>query len=391
MQRVARHATQQLFQQQSEPRPLWRAERRDHDVDRRATLGKYLAAPFTAAAGEAQCDCPAVMRTRPAFRQPVRNQPIDQPHRAGVAQAQYAAQGIDGDVSNVAQRHQSGGRLAAARGLTLGRGTDRIADAYCERAEQIAGARVILPRRKLCHLRHCMRVAHFFKHPVLIIICGEHILYLTRNRDAVTEAAGACGLAMGAKVIRRRKAMDNTSIARWRDWSGAGIEHLALRESPQGLHAESVVVADEDGQRFAARYHVACDSAWQARTLDVSLVGDDRRIAFASDGSGHWRDATGRPIPEFDGAIDVDITATPFTNTLPIRRLELHAGQSATLRVVHVRLPDFTVTVSPQRYTCLEPLHRYRFESLGSGFMREIEVDAAGLVVTYPDLFRRLI
>jgi hypothetical protein len=44
-----------------------------------------------------------------------------------------------------------------------------------------------------------------------------------------------------------------------------------------------------------------------------------------------------------------------------------------------------------QRYTCLEPLRAYRYESLDSDFVREIQVDQNGLVVTYPGLFRRLL
>ena len=57
---------------------------------------------------------------------------------------------------------------------------------------------------------------------------------------------------------------------------------------------------------------------------------------------------------------------------------------------VYVRLPELTVTTSRQRYTCLERGRHYRYESLESAFTRELEVDADGLVVTYPDLFRRV-
>jgi len=49
-----------------------------------------------------------------------------------------------------------------------------------------------------------------------------------------------------------------------------------------------------------------------------------------------------------------------------------------------------TVTIDPQRYTCLEPMRRYRYESLDSDFTREIEVDLDGLVVVYPGLFKRI-
>ena len=57
----------------------------------------------------------------------------------------------------------------------------------------------------------------------------------------------------------------------------------------------------------------------------------------------------------------------------------------------YIQLPELTVTTDRQRYTCLDPNRRYRYESLDSDFTREIEVDGDGLVVTYPGLFRRVL
>jgi uncharacterized protein len=184
--------------------------------------------------------------------------------------------------------------------------------------------------------------------------------------------------------------MSRTIVARWQDWSGNGIEHLVLRERSEGVVAEAAVLGTAEEFQFAARYRILCDGAWRVRKVEAGLIGDDRRIELASDGAGHWQDATGGPLPHLEGAIDIDLPLTPFTNTLPIRRLDLRAGESAEIRVVYIRLPDFTVTTDPQRYTCLEPGRRYRYESLDSDFVREIEVDTHSLVVTYPGLFRRL-
>jgi hypothetical protein len=178
--------------------------------------------------------------------------------------------------------------------------------------------------------------------------------------------------------------------ARWESWSGAGMQHLVLREGPEEVVAEAVVLDTAEDLPFAARFRIVCDGAWRVRSVEAGLVGDDRRVALAADGAGHWRDGAGRPLPELEGAIDVDVSVTPFTNTLPIRRLELRAGQSADLRVAYISLPECTVTADPQRYVCLEPRRRYRYESLDSDFIREIEVDEDGLVVIYPGLFRRL-
>ena len=184
--------------------------------------------------------------------------------------------------------------------------------------------------------------------------------------------------------------MSRTLDARWQDWSGEGLEHLSLREAPDGIAAESVILSPPGVPIFAARYRILCDARWRARRLEVSLVGQDRGLELSSDGAGLWSDGSGAHRPDLAGATDVDLSATPFTNTLPIRRLELGGGQSATIRVVYVQLPDLTVSIDRQRYTCLEPGRRYRYESVDSDFTREIEVDDDGLVMTYPGLFRRV-
>jgi hypothetical protein len=180
-------------------------------------------------------------------------------------------------------------------------------------------------------------------------------------------------------------------VARWQDWSGKGIEHLVLQEDPDEIVAEAAIVGSVDDDNFAARYRILCDGSWRVTELEVSQIGDDHWIELSSDGAGNWFDESANPLPELKGAIDIDISITPFTNTLPIRRLHLERDQAAEILVVYIQIPGLTLATDRQRYTCLEPSRRYRFESLDSDFKRDIEVDEHGLVVTYPDLFRRVL
>jgi len=85
----------------------------------------------------------------------------------------------------------------------------------------------------------------------------------------------------------------------------------------------------------------------------------------------------------------IDLSASPFTNTLPVRRCNLAIGESIDIIAAYVAFPELTLTPDPQRYTRLDALI-YRYESLDSDFTRDIEVDGNGLVVNYPGLFRRL-
>lgn len=59
-----------------------------------------------------------------------------------------------------------------------------------------------------------------------------------------------------------------------------------------------------------------------------------------------------------------------------------------------IRLPELTVERVRQRYTCLahdEAGGRYRYEGLGTGYATELPVDTEGLVVEYPDWYRRVL
>jgi hypothetical protein len=91
------------------------------------------------------------------------------------------------------------------------------------------------------------------------------------------------------------------------------------------------------------------------------------------------------------GAIDVDLSITPFTNTLPMRRLDLTEGQRADIRAVYLRLSDLSVTIDRQRDTCLKRGRHYRHGSSDTDFACDIDIDVDAHVVTCPGLFGRVL
>jgi hypothetical protein len=185
--------------------------------------------------------------------------------------------------------------------------------------------------------------------------------------------------------------MSETIVARWQDWPGSGLEHLCLTETADQIVADSVVLGAADEETFAARYRIRCDKSWRVRMVEIERIGGDNIVELASDGAGNWFDGSEKALPHLRGAIDVDISATPFTNTLPIRRLNLKVGHPEEILAVYIQAPSLAISTDRQRYTCLEAGKRYRYESVDSDFTRDIEVDQHGLVVTYPGLFRRML
>jgi hypothetical protein len=188
-----------------------------------------------------------------------------------------------------------------------------------------------------------------------------------------------------------------TTDVLWAAWEGRGFEHLALRQEAAASRADSLIIAvDDDGRPFRARYVVECDGGWAVRRARIEVLEEPgRSLEIRGDGRGRWTDApTGSPLP-LDGCVDIDIYPSPFTNTLPIRRLvDAAPGRAVTIDVAWVLLPALTIEAKPQEYTLLErrgPGSLWRFRALDSGFTAELAVDGDGLVLDYPGIARRVL
>ncbi len=180
----------------------------------------------------------------------------------------------------------------------------------------------------------------------------------------------------------------------WTPWSEPGLEHLRLLQQDGEILADSIIVGMSNRMPFRLQYEMACDSNWNVKELSLTLLSSNpNSVKIRADGQGRWSTHAGDPVPSLEGCIDVDISATPFTNTLPIRRLELRPGQSAELLVAYVLIPEMELMTDKQRYTCLEfNAHGglYKYENMESDFKAELSIDSDGLVIDYPGLFKSI-
>jgi hypothetical protein len=170
---------------------------------------------------------------------------------------------------------------------------------------------------------------------------------------------------------------------------GDGIEHLVFDARDEGVFVESAVVGQRYGKGYGLYYRVHCDPHWRVRDGYLKIMGGGE-LALHSDGAGHWHDGQGMTLAAIEGCIDIDIAATPFTNTLPIRRLQLAEGERRPIEVAYLSTPDLQVTRVAQAYTCIALNREYRYEGIFRNFSANLSVDEDGLVIDYPTLFTRL-
>jgi uncharacterized protein len=174
----------------------------------------------------------------------------------------------------------------------------------------------------------------------------------------------------------------------WQELETGALDRCRLEAGPDGLRLSGVVLTAAHGTPLDVRYVVETGPDGLTRRVELELDGGAVRRVLLADGAGRWRWEGGPELAEVAGSLDVDLTVTPATNTLPIRRLTaLEMGQAADLQMAWVQFPGLEVLASAQRYQRLAA-DRWRFST--GDFTAELLVDPDGLVLDYGGLFRSL-
>lgn len=171
--------------------------------------------------------------------------------------------------------------------------------------------------------------------------------------------------------------------ATWATWDGEHRESWSLRWDNEAWTAEGHV------GRENVEYVLRISPLWDVRQLLLFRDLDDPDLWLATDGHARWGEMNGAHRTELDGVRYLDVSCTPFTNSLPIRQLPLQVSEAAEIPVARVDVDTLAVMRETHRYTRLAD-RRWRYENLATGTEVELLVDEYGLVNDYPGHFRRV-
>lgn len=171
--------------------------------------------------------------------------------------------------------------------------------------------------------------------------------------------------------------------ARWQAWDGDGDETVELRWENEGWTALGELT------RERVSYVIRLSPTWSVRQFLLFRDADEPDLWLGTDGRGRWGELNGAHRPDLDGCTDIDLHATPFTNSLPIRRLQLDPGDGADVVVALVDVETLGVIPVEQRYEHLAP-GAWRKTHRRTGTATDFRVDQYGLVHDESELFRRV-
>ncbi|MBN3555686.1 putative glycolipid-binding domain-containing protein [Fictibacillus nanhaiensis] len=175
----------------------------------------------------------------------------------------------------------------------------------------------------------------------------------------------------------------------WEKQETSGTEYLELTYVDHTLRAESTVLFIEEGVPQKVTYRVKFDPNWVVKDLYIKNHTLDKTLSLSSKEGGCWFDNNGVEIHSLRGAIDIDISCTPFTNSLPINRLTWRSGKPEVLQMVYVSANDLSFKKVKQVYTLIHDEETRTFHYSSRSFESPIIVDKNGFVIEYPELFKR--
>lgn len=175
-------------------------------------------------------------------------------------------------------------------------------------------------------------------------------------------------------------------------WTGLDYdskENCLVDTTENGTEINSVIVGSYGPKIFRVEYRIRTNPRWATLFVEVRSQHSNQvqYHRLESDGQGNWK-SQGKPAPQLNGCMDIDISLTPLTNTLPINRLKLSPSTSQEIQVVYLDLLEQQMAPVRQKYTCLSKTS-YQYENVPNDFEAVITVDGLGLVVDYPELFVR--
>ncbi|WP_205511239.1 putative glycolipid-binding domain-containing protein [Longitalea arenae] len=175
-------------------------------------------------------------------------------------------------------------------------------------------------------------------------------------------------------------------------WTGReyySLENCLINTSETGAEIASTIIGSYQGKIYQVAYEIKTNAHWETVFVAIRSRHSNQMqtIQLQGDGKGNWV-MDGKEAEQFNGCIDVDISLTPFTNTLPIRRLKLQNQQEQVIQVVYFDLMEQRMAPVRQQYRRLSATE-YRYENIPNDFESNIVVDESGFVVDYPSLFVR--
>ncbi len=174
----------------------------------------------------------------------------------------------------------------------------------------------------------------------------------------------------------------------WRALGREGRDTCRLARADHGWLLVGHARFHDSGGFAALDYVLRCTEDWQ--TLDADIAGthgDDDVKLHIDHRQGAWR-LNDTPQPGLEDAIDIDLSFTPATNLMPLRRLARQQDDALTTRAAWLNYPVLALAPLDQTYARTATYGQVDYTARQTRYATTLEVNDAGFVTAYPGLWQ---
>lgn len=178
-------------------------------------------------------------------------------------------------------------------------------------------------------------------------------------------------------------------ILLWKGVTHESLECFKIEKEGKTNVVSSKVIGNQNGNLYDVNYRLVIDENWLIREFEIeSEINTIKRKLTGENCEDRWQINT-VTNSDFKDFKYIDISLTPFTNTLPVNHLSFDKGIPEEIDVIYIDVLKNNIVPAKQRYTKIAD-NKYFYENLNSGFKGNISVDEFGLVDNYFGLFEKV-
>lgn len=175
-------------------------------------------------------------------------------------------------------------------------------------------------------------------------------------------------------------------------WTGReyySLENCLVTTSAAGNEINSTIVGQYEGKIYTVNYHIKTNANWLPYHLKFMSTINNQQFNFQLEKTNdHIWILNNQHANAFDNCNYIDISITPFTNTLPINHLQLALNEEQQINVIYINIFEKEIKPLQQFYKRLST-ETYLYKNIPNDFEATIKIDDAGFVTDYPYLFER--
>jgi uncharacterized protein len=184
-----------------------------------------------------------------------------------------------------------------------------------------------------------------------------------------------------------RSETDDFSFMLWRRLDAPGHDACRLEQRDFAYRLRGTAVYAHANGSASISYRVECDAQW--RTISGRIAGfiGQRSFDFVVAREDVGWTLNGSPKPGLDHLVDLDLSFTPATNLLQLKRVAIAEGEAVPLPAAWLDVDEGTLTELPQFYQRRGP-STFWYRAPSVGYEGLLQLAPNGFIQNYPNLWQ---